>query len=195
MLAAVLQASSITKSSNTVFEVVAKNTVYGQWRCARKPSFGTGCICCLLPTFGWRLACGQCLLLSALSGPWWVAQLRSGLSPNLFLAHLCCARTQRQTFCVSTKIHDASQRRFLPFVCRAAIFKWRIHSWRTLLSVHMVSGMIDHSPTPMPILLENGPGRARQTPKPAGQLRRSLVKPLPCPSQRSRFQWMSAALS
>ena len=50
---------------NTVFEVVGKNTVYGQWRCARKPSFGTGCICCLLPTFGWRLACGQCLLLPA----------------------------------------------------------------------------------------------------------------------------------
>ena len=81
MLAAVLQASSTTQSSNTVFEVVAKNTVYGQWRCARKPSFGTGCICCLLPTFGWRLACGQCLLLSALSGPWWVAQLKAGLSP------------------------------------------------------------------------------------------------------------------
>jgi hypothetical protein len=39
----------------------------GQWRCARKPSLGTDCICCLQPTFGRALACGRRLVLTALS--------------------------------------------------------------------------------------------------------------------------------
>ena len=61
-----LEHTNPTQSSNTVLEVVVKNTVLLVSDVAHgKPSFGTECICCLLLTFGWALACGQCLVLTA----------------------------------------------------------------------------------------------------------------------------------
>ena len=50
---------------HSVLGCCQKHCVTGHWRCARKPSFGTGCICFLLPTFGWALACGRRLVLTA----------------------------------------------------------------------------------------------------------------------------------
>jgi hypothetical protein len=61
-----------THQPDTVFQhsvsgCCQKHSFTGQWRYARKPSFGTDCICCLLPTSGWALVCGQRLVLTALS--------------------------------------------------------------------------------------------------------------------------------
>jgi hypothetical protein len=53
---------------HSVLGCCPKHCVTGQWRCGLDCSFETGCICCLLPTFGLCLACGQCLVLTAKSG-------------------------------------------------------------------------------------------------------------------------------
>ncbi len=62
-----------THQPDTVFQhsvsgCCQKHCFTGQWRCGLDLSFGTDCICFLLPTFGWALACGQCLALTAQSG-------------------------------------------------------------------------------------------------------------------------------
>jgi hypothetical protein len=52
---------------HSVLGCCQKHCFTGQWLCGLDSSFGTDCICCLLPTLGWRLACGQCLVLTAQS--------------------------------------------------------------------------------------------------------------------------------
>lgn len=97
----------LTESSqHSVLGCCQKHCFTGQWRCVRKPSFGTGCICCLLPTFGCPMAFGQRLLFPAHSRPWRVSN-HAAARPVIADIRRGCKTLHGRTHTMRTKLQFA----------------------------------------------------------------------------------------